>query len=136
MDHTVHAVALPAAALKLLAGHEVQLASAVLSSEAVRNLPAGHVVVLAAQVVALVAPILKSVAAHAMHVASAQLDAEAVKYSPAGQVVFLAAHDVMVLVPALNCVDAQAVHVASVLSEPAVKYSPAAHDAVRVWHGP
>jgi len=135
VDHAAHSVALPAA-LKVSAGQLVQTESAVLSAEMARNSPAGHVVVLAAQVVALVAPILKSVAAHAMHVASAELDAEAVKYSPAGQVVFLAAHDVMVLVPALNSVDAQDVHVASALVEPAVKYSPAAHDAVRVWHGP
>ena len=101
-----------------------------------KNSPAGHVVVLDAQLVSALVPALKSVASQAMHVASAQLDAEAVKYSPAGQVVFLAAHDVMVLVPALNSSAAQAVHVASALGEPAVKYVPAAHDAVRVWHGP
>ena len=78
----------------------------------------------------------RSVAAHAMHVASAQLDAEAVKYSPAGQVVFLVAHDVTAFVPVLNSSAAQAVHVASALEDPAVKYLPAAHDGVRVWHGP
>ena len=71
-----------------------------------------------------------------MHVASAVMSAEAVKNSPAGHVVFLAAQDVTVLSPALNSSAAQAVHVASVVTEPAVKYSPAAHDAVRVWHGP
>jgi hypothetical protein len=98
--------------------------------------PAGHVVFLAAHDVAALTPALKSVAAHGVHVASAVTDAEAVKYSPAGQVVFLGEHDVTLLVPTLNSSSAQAVHVASALVEPAVKYSPAAHDAVRVWHGP
>jgi hypothetical protein len=94
------------------------------------------VVVLGAQAVALEVPILKSAASHAAHAASAAPDAEAVKYSPAGQVVFFDAHDVTALSPTLNSSAAQAVHVASALEEPAVKYLPAAHEAVRVWHGP
>jgi hypothetical protein len=51
-------------------------------------------------------------------------------------VVVLAAQDVAALSPTLKSVDAQAEHVASALGEPGVKYVPAAHDAVRVWHGP
>jgi hypothetical protein len=113
----------------------VQVASAVLS-EAVKYSPAGHVAVLVAQVVTALLPALKAVASHAVHVASAAAEAEAVKNSPAGHLVFLAAQDVTVLSPALNSSAAQAVHVASALVEPAVKYLPAAHDAVRVWHAP
>ena len=132
--------ALPAgaapASVKVSAGQPVQIESVVLSAETVRNWPAGHVTVLSAQVVKPLTPVLKSVASHDVHVASAALDAKAAKYSPAGQVVVLAAHDVAALSPTLKSVDAQAEHVASVETEPAVKYVPAAHDAVRVWHGP
>jgi hypothetical protein len=128
-------VALPAAAVKCVAAQAVQVASA-LAEPAVKYSPAGHVVFLAAQVVKSLSPTLKSVAAHGVHVASVAAVAEAAKYSPAGQVVVLAAHDVAALSPTLKSVDAQAEHVASALGEPAVKYSPAAHDAVRVWHGP
>ena len=136
VDHAAHSVALPAASVKVSAGQPVQIESVVLSAETVRNWPAGHVAVLSAQVVKPLTPVLKSVASHDVHVASAALDAEAEKNSPAGQVVVLAAHDVTVLSPTLKSSASQAVHVASALGEPAVKYSPAAHDAVRVWHGP
>ena len=136
VDHAAHSVALPAASVKVSAGQPVQKESVVLSAETVRNWPAGHVTVLSAQVVKPLTPVLKSVASHDVHVASAALDAEAEKNSPAGQVVVLVAHDVTVLSPTLKSSASQAVHVASTLGEPAVKYSPAAHDAVRVWHGP
>ena len=96
------------------------------------NFPAAQV---SHWVAALLLP-LKVYAGQPVHVASAVMSAEAVKNSPAGQVVVLAAHDVTVLSPALNSSASQAVHVASPLGEPAVKYVPAAHDAVRVWHGP
>ena len=124
-----------AAAVKCVAAQAVQVASA-LAEPAVKYSPAGHVVFLAAQVVKSLSPTLKSVAAHGVHVASVAAVAEAAKYSPAGQVVVLAAQDVAALSPTLKSVDAQAEHVASALGEPAVKYVPAAHDAVRVWHGP
>ena len=130
-----HSVALPAAAVKCVAAQAVQVASA-LAEPAVKYSPAGHVVFLAAQVVKSLSPTLKSVAAHGVHVASVAAVAEAAKYSPAGQVVVLVAQDVAALSPTLKSVDAQAEHVASVETEPAVKYVPAAHDAVRVWHGP
>jgi hypothetical protein len=114
----------------------VQVASAVLSDEAVKYSPAGHVVFLVVHDVSALSPALKSVVSHGVHIASVAAVAEAAKYSPAGQVVFLAAQDVAALSPTLKSVDAQAEHVASALAEPAVKYVPAAHDAVRVWHGP
>jgi hypothetical protein len=98
--------------------------------------PAGHVVFLGTQNIRPLTPALKSAASHGVHVASVAAVAEAVKYSPAGQVVFFDAHDVTALSPTLNSSAAQAVHVASALVEPAVKYLPAAHDAVRVWHAP
>jgi hypothetical protein len=93
---------MPTVPLNVRAGQPVQTESAVLSAEAVRNWPAGHVVVLVAHVVAALVPALKSVASHDVHVASAVMDAEAVKYSPAGQSAFLVAHDVTALSPALK----------------------------------
>jgi hypothetical protein len=122
-------------ALKFAEAQAVHVASA-LSEPAVKYSPDEHVAVLVEQAVTSLTPALKSVAAHGVHVASVAAVAEAVKYSPAGHVVFLAAHDVTVLSPTLNSSAAQAVHVASALGEPAVKYLPAAHDAVRVWHAP
>jgi hypothetical protein len=53
--------------------------SAVLSDEAVKYLPATHVVFLVVHDVSALSPTLKSVAAHGVHVASAVLSDEAVK---------------------------------------------------------
>jgi hypothetical protein len=130
-----HSVALPAAAGKCVAAQAVQVASA-LAGPAVKYSPAGHVVFLAAQVVKSLSPTLKSVVAQPVQVASAVLSDEAVKYSPATHVVFLVVHDVSALSPTLKSVAAQPVQVASALTEPAVKYCPAAQVVVRREQGP
>jgi hypothetical protein len=65
----------------------VHVASAVLSAEFVKYLPAPHCVVLAVHEVLSFVPVLYSLDWQAVHVASAVLSADAVKYLPGAHVV-------------------------------------------------
>ena len=65
--------------MKCVDAHDVHVASAVLSVEAVKYWLAGHVVFLTEHDVASSVPALKCVDAHDVHVASAVLSMEAVK---------------------------------------------------------
>ena len=67
-------------ALYVICVHGVHVASAMLSGDAVKYCPAGHVVFLTEHDVAPLVPALKCVDAHDVHVASAVLSVEAVKY--------------------------------------------------------
>ena len=60
--------------------------------DAVKYLPAEHVVFFAEQDVTPFVPTLYSVDAHAVHVESSLLSVAAVKYSPAGHAVFFNEH--------------------------------------------
>jgi hypothetical protein len=75
-DHAVHAVLLVTPIWKCWAGQAVQVASTVLSADAVKYCPAGQVVFLAVQAVAAFVPTLNSVEAHTVHVACTKLFAE------------------------------------------------------------
>ena len=78
--------------MKCVDAHGVHVASAVLSTEAVKYWPAEHVVAFGRHEVTSLVPTLKCVDAQAAHVESALLSAAAVKYWPAGHEVFFNEH--------------------------------------------
>ena len=71
VDQAVHDVPLFRPALNVCAAHAVHVASDLLSADAVKYCPPGHVVFLMEHAVTLFVPSLNSVGAHAVHVASA-----------------------------------------------------------------